>query len=184
MSKTSFKAFIEQEKAVETRQRSIDWEEKKRTYLKRVDELFNEVRIYLREFVESKDIQIKETAETIEEEYIGEYEVPVLRIQLYGKHADLVPAGTNMIGTPGRVDLIGSFDTIRFILADKKEKSPQIFAGTSWMPEDRKRAREKEESISRKRNYVWKIITDPPDIRYIELKEASFLSSLQKVLDG
>ena len=185
MSKTSFKKFVEQEKAVDSKQKSIDWEGKKRTYLKRLDKLFNDVEDYLREFTESGAIRIEKRGITIDEEYIGEYDVPVLRIHLCGKRADLVPIGTNVVGTPGRIDLKGHFDTIRFILADKKEKSPQGFAGISWLPMDKERVREKtEEWTQRKRNYVWKIITDPPDMRFIEMNEDSFLSALQEVLDA
>ena len=185
MSKTSFKEFIEQEKAAEFRKNSIDWDEQKKLYLKRVEMLFDQVKKYLHEFTETGAIQIKKMNETIEEECIGKYEVPILRIQIYGKSADLVPAGTNMIGTPGRVDLIGDIATIRLILADKDEAGPQIFAAFSWSREDKKRVEEKAENwLLRKRDYVWKMITDPPDIRYVELNEDSFFEALQEVLDG
>jgi len=185
MSKTSFKEFVEQEKAAEDRKNSIDWEEQRKLYLKRLETLFDDVKKFLREFTESGSVQIKKKKVKIEEECIGEYEVPVLRIQIYGKYADLLPAGTNMLGTPGRVDVIGDIATIRLILADKNEDRPQIFASFSWAKKNSKRNQEKvEDGIMRKRDYVWKIITDPPDIRYIDLNEDSFLSALQEVLDG
>jgi hypothetical protein len=185
MGKSSFIEFIEQEKAFESRKKSIDWEERKDLYLKQLKTLFDDVENFLREFTESGAVQIKRSQETIEEESIGEYEIPVLHIQIYGKHADLVPVGTNLIGTPGGVDLIGDIAKIRFILADKDEGRPQIFAAFSWSIGGKKLAMEQAENwILRKRDYVWKIITDPPDIRYIELNEDSFLGALQEVLDG
>jgi hypothetical protein len=184
MTKTAFKEFVKKEKAVDSQQRSIDWEGKKLAYLKQVDTLFDEVRTYLHEFTKSKEIHIEKRTTTIEEEYIGKYEAPVLHIRLYGRHADLVPVGTNIIGTPGRVDLRGNVESIRFILADKKEKCPQVFAGISWSPIDRERVKKKADEWSqRKRDYVWKMITDPPDIRYVELDEDNFLSLLQEVLN-
>jgi len=184
MSKTSFKKFVEQEKAVDSKQRNIDWEGKKRTYLQRVGALFDEIRAYLQEFVESEDLQIKESTETIDEEYIGEYEVPVLRIQLFDKHADLVPAGTRIIGSPGRVDLVGDFDKKSFILADREEDRPQIFSGFSWHSNGKRVKKKADKETRRKRHYVWKLLTDPPKMRYVELDEDIFLSSLQEVLDG
>jgi hypothetical protein len=183
VSKTTFKKFIERERTVESRQRNIDWVKKKQLFLKRVDALFADVEKFLKEFTES--IRLEKVVTKIDEDYVGEYESPALRIHLYGKRADLVPVGTNVIGTPGRVDLRGRFDTIRLILVDKNEKSPQVFAGISWAPMDQERVREEaEEWMQKERNYVWKIITDPPDVQYIELKEDSFLKALQEVLDG
>jgi len=143
MSKTAFKAFVEQEKEAEIRKNSIDWDKQKKLYLKRLEMLFDQVKQFLHEFTETGAIRIKTKNVTIEEECIGKYEVPVLRIHIYGKHADLVPAGTNMIGTPGRVDLIGDIATIRLILADKEESGPQILAAFSWSKEGRKRVEEK-----------------------------------------
>ena len=185
MSKTAFKEFIERERTVVARQKNIDWEKRKHLFLKRVNVLFDDVENFLQEFTDSKAVRLEKDVTKIDEEYVGEYEAPVLRIHIYGKHADLMPVGTNVIGTPGRVDLKGRFDAIRLILADKKEKSPQSFAGISWAPMDKERVREKaEEWMQRKRHYVWKIITDPPDIEYIELDEDNFLSALQEVIDG
>ena len=185
MSKTAFKEFIEKEKAIDAENRSFDWEGKKQAYLRYLDKFFADVEKYLHEYITSKTLRIEKNVTTIEEEYIDKYEVPTWRIYLYSKHVDLVPVGTNIVGSPGRVDLRGVIKSVRFILADKKEKSPQSFAGISWAPMDKERVREKaEEWMQRKRHYVWKIITDPPDIEYIELDEDNFLSALQEVIDG
>jgi len=185
MSKSSFKDFVEKEKSVDSRIKSIDWEERKNLYLDRLMTLFRDVKIFLRQFTKSNDIQIKKGKIRIKEDYIGEYEVPVLRIQLYEKHATLVPVGTLMIGTPGCVDLVGEIETIRFALADKDEDHPQSRTAFSliWLEEDDKNEEIRTQEC-RKCEYVWKIMTDPPYIRYLELNEDSFLSALQKVLDA
>jgi len=185
MSKTSFKAFIEKEKSVDSRIKSINWEERKNLYLYRLKTLFRDVEVFLRQFTESNDIQIKKGKKRIEEDYIGKYEVPVLRIQLYEKYATLVPVGTLMIGTPGCVDLVGEIETIRFALADKNEDHPQPPTSFSliWLEEDDKNEEIRTQDC-RKCDYVWKIMTAPPYIRYLELNEDSFLSALQEVLDA
>ena len=185
MSKTLFKEFVEQKKAVDTRIKSIDWLARKEFYLRQVEMLFKTVEEYLREFIESGDVQIETTLEKIEEDNLGEYLVPVLQIRLYGKQATLEPGGTNLIGTPGRVDLAGNFDSKRLVLAEKDESRPQagVALPCSWMDED-----EQDESASQDLcpacGYAWKFITDPPKVRYIELTEDSFLSALQEVLDA
>ena len=185
MSKTAFKEFIEKEKAIDAENRSFDWEGKKQAYLRYLDKFFADVEKYLHEYITSKTLRIEKNVTTIEEEYIDKYEVPTWRIYLYSKHVDLVPVGTNIVGSPGRVDLRGVIKSVRFILADKKEKSPQVFVGISWAPIDKKQMQKNgEEWIRRKRDYVWKIITDPPDIRFLDFNEDRFLSLLQEVLDG
>jgi len=182
MSKTSFKEFVEQKKAVEDLKKSIDWDKRKKFYLRQVEILFKNVKDYLSEF---KEITFETTHEEIEEEIIGTYEVPVLHIHLYDKHAALTPAGTNLIGTPGRVDLVGDFETKRIILTGKKEIHPQgvTAASCSWLDED-EILEEIKSQESQGRDYVWKIITDPPKIRFMNLNEDNFLSLLQEVLDA
>ena len=185
MGKSSFREFVEREKKIDLQVKEVNWEEKKQLYLSRVDDLYKNIEAFLREFIESKAVRIERNAVNIDEEYIGEYDVPVLDIYLYNKHAALIPAGTNMIGSPGRVDLVCDYDVRRIILADKNEDKPQIFRAISHTEEEKEQAKKRgEEWIRRKRDYVWKFITDPPEIRYIDLTEDSFFNSLQEVLGG
>lgn len=185
MGKTAFDEFIRQEKTIDSENKNIDWKDKKDVYLSRVNALYKDIESFLSDYTESGDIRIEKGSTLIEEEYIGKYDAPVLHIHLYGKHADLIPAGTNMIGSPGRVDLLGDIETRRIILADENEKAPAIFAAFSFTEEEKEQnAQKAEEWANRERNYVWKIITDPPKIHYIELTEDSFLSLLQEVLGG
>ncbi len=185
MGKTSFSEFVKQEKKFDEQKKTVNWEEKKLLYLSRIQNLYETVRSFLHEYTESGEVKIEEDSIQIDEDYIGIYAVPVLHVHLYDRHAALVPAGTNMIGSPGRVDLVGDMDTLRIILADKNETCPKVFAAFSRTEEEKEQIEKKvEELVHRKRDYVWKIITDPPDIRYIELTEDSFLNSLQEVFGG
>jgi len=182
MGKSSFKEFVEQKKIVaEDRKKSIDWEKRKKFYLDQVEMLYKDVEGFLSEF---KEVTLERELEEIEEDIIGKYEVPVLHIRLYDKHAALMPAGTNMIGTPGRVDLVGYFETTRIILTGKNETRPQgaTAASCSWLDDDEKLEEIKNQE-PQGRDYVWKIITDPPKIRFNDLNEDNFLNSLQEILD-
>lgn len=165
MSSSTFKEFIEKRKAEEE---GIDWESRKQDYLEKVKQLMETIRGYLDEFSDS--LPLTEEKKTIYEDYLGEYDVPVLHIDLYGKRASVIPVGRNIIGTPGRVDLVSLARTVRIILADKKRKR---------FPE-----RTPEELIKEPTDYVWKIVTDPPRIRFITLDKERFLDALQEVLGG
>ena len=182
MSKTTFQEFIEQEKSADSRVKSFDWEERKQYYLGQVDVLYKNVEDYLREYIDTNDIVIETTRKVIDEVMLGKYEVPVLNIQIYGKHAELVPVGTNVFRTPGRVDMVGCGETIKFFLVDKYEDRKRLFAAVSLTKEQKKQVEEMEQEwISGKRDYVWKIITGPLDVRFIRLNEDSFLDALQEV---
>jgi len=181
MGKLSFKEFVEQEKEVDARKKSINWKERKKLYIERLNTLFQDVKKFLCEF---EEVVVEDGSIIIEEESIGKYKVPSLSIRLFDKHAQLIPVGTNILGTPGRVDLVGDIDAKRIILADTNETSPQLFASISWSDEARKQADKKaQEWLNRERDYVWKFLTNPPILRYIEFDKESFLSSLQEVLD-
>lgn len=179
MSKTAFKEFIKKGIEEHTHQKEFDWVGRKNKYLDRVKQLYEQIRSYLKEF--SDTVQLSEEIVIVNEKYVGNYEAPLLKIDILGKQASLVPIGTNIIGTPGRVDLKSYLETKRIILVDQTAKEPKIFAAITFNKEDKKRIGKR---ITRPRNYVWKIITDPPNIRYIELDEEHFLGALQEVLGG
>jgi hypothetical protein len=184
MSKAAFKEFIE--KGIEEyshKKEEIDWVGRKDKYLDQVKQLYEQVRFYLKEF--SDAVQLSEEFIKVNEKYIGDYDATMLKIDVLGKQALLVPVGTNIVGTPGRVDLKSYLGKKRIILADQKIKKPNIFFATAFNEEDKKRIeKQAEEWATRSRKYVWKIITDPPDIRYIDLDEEHFLGALQEVLGG
>ncbi|MDR3197933.1 MAG: hypothetical protein LBU34_08715 [Planctomycetaceae bacterium] len=183
MSKAAFKEFIKKGIEEYTHQKKFDWVGRKNKYLDKVKRLYEQVRSYLQEF--SDTVQLSEETITVNEKYIGDYEATILKIEILGKQASLVPVGTNIVGTPGRVDLKSYLETKRIILVDQNAKEPQIFATIDLNKEDKKRIeKHTEEWATRPRKYVWKIITDPPNIRYIELDEEHFLGALQEVLGG
>jgi CRISPR/Cas system-associated protein Cas5 (RAMP superfamily) len=183
MSKTAFKEFIEKGIEEYTHKKEIDWVGRKDKYLNKVKQLYGQVRSYLKEF--SDTVQLSDEVVKVNEKYIGDYDAPGLKIDVLGKQASLIPVGTNIVGTPGRVDLKSYWGTKRIILADQKTQKPNIYFTTAFNAEDKKRIeKQTEERATRSRKYIWKIITDPPNIRYIELDEEHFLGALQEVLGG
>jgi hypothetical protein len=183
MSKAAFKEFIEKGIEEYTHKKEIDWVGRKDKYLDKVKQLYEQVRSYLKEF--SDVVQLSEEVIKVNEKYIGDYDASSLKIDVLGKQALLLPVGTNIVGTPGRVDLKSYWGTKRIILADQKAKEPEIFCAVAFNEDDKKGIKKHAEKLAtRSRKYVWKIITDPPNIRYIELDEEHFLDVLQEVLGG
>ncbi|MGD9504962.1 MAG: hypothetical protein AB7W37_08610 [Syntrophobacteraceae bacterium] len=87
---------------VETQEQAVQ------VYRKRVSELYESVRNW------AHDASLQTTEETVElnEEAYGHYEAPKLSVKTAdGKIiAELVPMGASIIGSEGRVDVVGKYD--------------------------------------------------------------------------
>ncbi|MDR1963694.1 MAG: hypothetical protein LBQ50_07940 [Planctomycetaceae bacterium] len=173
MSKTAFKDFINT--GLKKKKKSAQRKEK---YLAKVDELYKQIRSYLNEF--SDTVQLFEDTIKVNEEYIGEYDAPTLKIDIFGKQASLNPVGTYILGALGRVDLESDFETRRIILVDRDTKRLQILSAKS----KKRTENATKKPVKHKRHYVWKLVTEPPDVYYIELDEENFLDALLEVLGG
>ena len=172
MKHTQFDEFIEQE--VQEKSKPIDWETKKVEYLGHIKTLFGDVREWLKEYTQNNKITIEDAIIRIDEEIIGVYEVPKLKITIGSKIAELIPIGTNLIGTKGRVDLVGDRRKSKFILADRSAK------GFTTQSSGNNKPKKPTSNI----NWVWKITSNPPQIVYTELNKDSFLKCLMEVLNG
>jgi len=131
---------------------------KQNEYLIHVENLFDQVKGYLHDFVLSGDIQVTEEKEVLCDKILGTYYAPGLCIHVYGEAARLVPCCMKSFDSFGDVGLqrgwIGK--AIRFCLATETEPD-----GTEV--------------------HVWKVAYGEFDYR--ELHEKMFLSLLQCVFE-
>ncbi len=91
------------------------------------------------------------------------------------------PIGTLLIGTRGRVDVIGPSGQTRFLLVNKDASRPNIritgvVRGQQIVP----RPEEPQMPVT----WTWKIATSPPRIEYIELTQESLFRALMEVSNG
>jgi hypothetical protein len=84
-------------------------QERIREFKAHIDVLYNSVR----EWLDPTNLVARRDSTHLNEEAVGRYEVPTLIISARGKHiAELRPVGLAIVGAKGRVDLIGTFDSI------------------------------------------------------------------------
>jgi len=178
MSKKQFETFLERE--IEAA-KQFDAKKEIAEYQGFLTQLYAQARQYVEPYVASGSMSIEMMSKPMQEEGLGVYEVEemVLRISTT-KHVRLVPKGTNLIGTKGRVDIQGRGPDVRLILVDKTASKPRIRITQSIVRPGQSVSTPAPvalESI----DWTWKIATSPPDVRYIDLNEETFLDAVLRV---
>ena len=179
MVKTDFESFLNKES--EKRKKTINWEEKLNKWKSFIGSLYLNINDWLKEYVESGKIKIVTYDIEIYEEAIGKYSVEAMKIKLGENIVKLIPIGTVLIGTIGRIDIIGESGAQKIILADKNASGPKI--------EVNEFISEGKEQNNKKLSYtpvdwVWKFTSNPPRIKYTELNQESFFKCLMNVING
>ncbi|KAF3984756.1 MAG: hypothetical protein HFP81_00560 [Methylococcales symbiont of Hymedesmia sp. n. MRB-2018] len=178
MSKKDFDKFIS--KQAEPDDTSIDWGSKKNKWINHLSNFYERIEVFLEEYVKDGKVVHKYTEKTLFEEYIGNYSVRVLNIELGNHKVRLEPIGTILIGAEGRVDLIGANGKVKFVLVNKNSSGPKIKVSV-WVEGEDPPEKDVEPAVV---ELDWKIATPPPNIKYINLEQDTFLEVLMEVLGG
>lgn len=167
MTDISFDDFVDQQLA--KTKPSIDWTQRRDAWVKHLDEFYRLAEGFLRKYIEQGKVHLTWATKQLNEEYTGSYDVASLEVQIGVVNILFDPIGTNLIGAKGRVDMHGPHGTVKFVLVSKTASSPRI-------PKD-----EPEPAVE---EWAWKILTPPPNIRYIELEDEPFLSAIMEVANA
>lgn len=179
MSKRSFEKFVNQQIArSEDSRRLINRDAELAEWQSSLELLYRIVEGYLREFISQGKICLRFHPTQIREEFLGEYTVRSLEIEIATTSVRLEPIGTYLVGIKGRVDMIGAKGTIRIVLVDKESTAPKVLV---TIGPDRGQPRKTE---VRAPEWTWKIATDGARIRYLDLTADSFFSALMEVSRG
>lgn len=151
----------------------IDWSQKRDLWIENLMSFYTIVEAFLAEYIASGRISLVRQSMTLDEEYIGSYKVDRILIRIGEDSVRLEPIGTNMIGTSGRVDLVGSSGSVKFVLAKKGISEPEI-----------PKVSEKGAELATSKDLEWKIAKFQPTLRYFPLTAESFFDAIMEVTDG
>ncbi|HZG27648.1 MAG TPA: hypothetical protein VE079_04225 [Ensifer sp.] len=183
-----FKAFVQRQQVKAAEERTIDWIAEKQEWLDYLDKLYADIEIYLNEYIEAGAISLKRSHIELNEENIGTYNAPRLFIDIGPQQISLTPVGTLLIGTKGRVDVEGSSGSARLLLADRSAVSPRFVSRVSVVredgPETTSARSSSEEPPFPAVDWVWKIATKPPVIKFIDLTKETLFEMLMEVSNG
>ena len=185
MGKKEFDDFLQQLTQKKSNIKKIDWEAEKKYWLEYIEQFYKMVEGYLNDYVTTGKITLEYKKKYITEENIGTYETKELKIIINDNIATFTPIGTLLIGTKGRIDLSSKHGIVRFILADKDSFGPKIEVNVFYTDEERKIFEEKQKTLQKKEiNWTWKIASEPPIVKYIDLNQDSFFDVLLDIING
>ena len=120
MANNKFDEFVNNQLAIAKREKKIDWEKKRNEWVNNLDNFYTTIKRFLKDYISKEKINLTCEKKTISEEYIGDYEVDSYTISIGKNKIKLDPIGTNIIGAKGRVDMIGPYGKVRFVLDIEK----------------------------------------------------------------
>lgn len=141
---------------------------------------FQLVQAYLSEFVEAKRLTLEWRRIVLSEQQVGTYEVPALTIRIGPLEIKVNPVGTFLIGTKGRVDMIGPRGTVRFILVDKDAVRPKVTVSVRVQGQPMFENTRKDPATI---TWKWKRVRISP-MTYEELTADSLFEAIKEVASG
>ncbi len=158
---------------------SGDWNKERNEWLRCLNDLYSHIRSFLSKY---KEIRTEYRPIRLEEEYIGSYTAKQMILKIGRQTVHLVPIGTVLIGSKGRVDAVGRMGRIQILLVDSRAKSPLDLVRVDVSIGDKPPAATKE--VSENIQWEWKIVSRPPERRFEDLKPETFYKLLMDVAGG
>ena len=182
MTKDDFMKFVE-ENAINERV-ELDWKKERDIYLEYLSQLYKQINGFLKEFVDSKKINIRTETTQISEEYIGTYSAPTMIITIGAKIVSLTPIGTVLIATKGRVDMQGSNGTIKILLVDSKKRGLRDHIRVTIRQAGEPTPKGIPAVDQNPIEWQWRILTPPPSSKYLEFNADNFMDALMELSNG
>lgn len=182
MDSRDFDEFVKHQQQGAAVAVSVDWDKQRDEWLARLNALYARVESLLDKYLSSGQIQFKYKIVELTEEYIGSYSATQMTLWIGRKEVLLVPIGTLLIGAKGRVDVIGPAGRAEILLVDKRAAGPASLIHVSVgiggkLPTP---PSESPEAIE----WEWKVVTRPPERRFVEITQESLFQLIMEVANG
>jgi hypothetical protein len=100
---------------------TINWDERRDTYLAAVEELYRQIEKILAEPIRKKLVRLRRRRKELTESFIGTYSVNDLLLTVGDEQVRFSPRGRNIAGATGRVDVMGERAEAILILRDQTQ---------------------------------------------------------------
>ncbi len=175
MSKSAFDQFL----LSRTQPVSSDWEARKEQWLQAVDGLYAQVEGWLDEYIQALAVVCEREPRELVEDSLGRYRIDALKIGCQGIDVILDPIGANILGAYGRVDLAGPAGSLRLLLVSAGSGGPRV---RNDRASDKVAEARPVQEPSPAAAPVFKLATDPPAVKYLDLDQELFLDALMYVM--
>jgi hypothetical protein len=185
MAKTDFDDFVRRQQQLSAAaEQEVPFDPKKELedWLHYLNALYADIQAYLKDYISGGSISFRIEKKELNEDFSGPYFAPKMVIRIGLQEITLDPIGTMLVGSKGRVDVIGRAGTSRLTLVNKKITSVrQLVSVTVVDPENPPPSKK---PVHSEIEWVWKIMSRPPALSFIELNKESFLEMLLEVSNG
>jgi hypothetical protein len=179
-----FDEFVKREaEAARIAEPPIDWNKQREEWLHSLKSLYTTIEGYLGKYTQQGAINIEYKSKQLAEEDVGSYLVKEMLIHIGRQTVALTPVGTLLIGSKGRVDVIGRAGRGRLVLIDRNPTGPASLMKVPLVGPNTP-APATTEPPWKENEWVWKIATSPPAVRFIELNQESFSHLILEVGTG
>lgn len=177
-----FDQFVKRQQKAAAEVASVDWDSQRKEWLDYLDKLYQKIESLLRKYVSSGEIQLGYNPVELNEENIGSYAVKQMVLKIGPKSVVLEPIGTLFLGSKGRVDVVGPAGKAQLLLVDSKRSGPTPLVHVSIGVGGRLPVVPSESP--RKIKWEWRIVTRPPERRFIEITQQSLFQLIMEVANG
>lgn len=160
---------------------TFDYEAERDQWLAHLDTLYTTLEDFLKKYVVAGGINLRFENTDLFEEGIGYYTARKMIIEIGPQQVSLIPVGTMLIGSKGRVDAKGPSGSFRLILVNKNSTGPVVRVTVSLEPNAKALV---SEETQQKIEWTWKIVSEGPPYRYFELTKDIFFEALMAVANG
>ncbi|MEG3128988.1 hypothetical protein SC171_14735 [Pantoea cypripedii] len=184
MSIKELKSFLkkENEKIKEVTE-EIDWGKQKNEWLDHVNFFYSSVQLWLNPLIDEGAVNITFEEINLIEDYIGSYTLKKMIIKLAGKEVVLIPIGSLLIGTKGRIDMEGSAGKVQFLLADKDSSGIKVTVKINSINGEKES--KDPEGKKKEIEWTWKMVRRGANrIQFDDFNEDNFSSALMEVMGG
>lgn len=182
MDTKEFDKFVRREHKAVSEYPSVDWDAERKEWLGNLNKLYKKVEVLLRKYISSGEIHLQYRPIELNEENIGPYTAKEMVVKIGRQSVILEPIGTLFLGSKGRVDLVGPAGKAQLLLVDSKKSGPtplvRVSIGVGGKPPILP------SESSRDIKWEWRIVTRPPERRFVEITRQSLFQLIMEVANG
>ena len=182
MHNRDFDEFVRRQQQPPPEIAATDWEKECDEWIQHLKELYTLIDSFLAKYVSSRQIQREYRTIELSEEYIGSYKVQEMVLKVGRQTLHLEPIGTVLIGSKGRVDLVGPAGKTQLLLVDSNAKRPsdliRVEVGTGG------KTPAKIDKPAKQIKWEWRIATRAPERQFVELSQEAFFQLIMELANG
>ena len=184
MTTKTFDEFIKKQVAQANQLKSadeIDWPTQRDAWLDELEKLHSDMENYLKKYLKAGSITVQRDEITVTEPTADSYVAKQLTFYIGTEKVVARPIGTLVVGTYGRVDLIGRTGSIKIVLLEKGGPALNIKTSISGQTVETNSKSLLHKSIVDKKG--WYFVSSPPRITATAFDKESFEEAIMELAD-